>query len=154
MMNSEKPLGTVEEEIKEHGAYATNTVGTSMRPLFKTHRDVVLLKAPEREIKKYDVVFYSDEKGRHILHRVIGFRDGCFVIRGDNTFVKEYVPHERIIAYMVGFNRKGKHHSADEFGYKFYSRFWHCIYPIRLVWRKTRALLGKIKRAVFKKKAE
>ena len=151
-MGSDKPCATVEEEIKEHGTYATNTVGTSMRPLFKTNRDVVLLKAPEREIRKYDVVFYSDAKGRHILHRVIGFREDCLIIRGDNTFVKEYVPRERVVAYMVAFNRNGKRHSTDEFGYKLYSRLWHYIYPLRLLWRKMRSLLGKIKRSLFKKK--
>ena len=151
-MGSDKPNATVEEEIREHGTYATNTVGTSMRPLFKTHRDVVLLKALEREIRKYDVVFYSDERGRHILHRVIGFHDGYFIIRGDNTFVKEYVQPERIIAYMVAFNRNGKHHNTDEFGYKLYSRLWHYIYPIRALWRKTRSLLGKIKRKLLNKK--
>ena len=89
----------IEDELDKHGTYATNTVGVSMRPLFKTRRDVVVLKTPDRRIKKYDVVMYVDSADRYILHRVIGERDGVYVIRGDNTFKKEYVPKNRVIAY-------------------------------------------------------
>jgi len=142
---------SVEDELSEHGVWATNTVGISMRPLFKTHRDAVVVKAIDRDIKKYDVVLYKDSKERYILHRVIKLRPDIFVIRGDNKFVKEYVPRERVLAYMISFNRKGKHHTVDELGYKLYSRFWNFIYPLRFVMHKIRTVLGKIKK-LFKHK--
>ena len=140
----------IEDELDKHGTYATNTVGVSMRPLFKTHRDVVVLKKTDRSIKKYDVVMYVAPAGRYILHRVIGERDGVYVIRGDNTFKKEYVPKDRVIAYMVSFNRNGKHCSIDDSLYKLYSRVWNLIYPVRFLFNKFFALCRKIKR-VFKK---
>ena len=138
----------IEDELSKHGSYATNTVGPSMRPLFKTHRDAVVLKSPDRDVKKYDVVMYTDPIGRYILHRVIAIKDNCYVIRGDNTFVKEYVPKDRVIAYMVAFNRKGKHHSTGERGYKFYSCAWNVIYPIRFLFHKFFAVCRKIKRKI------
>lgn len=144
MQDVNKPSLSIEDELEKHGTYATNTLGTSMQPLFKTHRDAVFLSAPDRKIKKYDVLLYRDPCERYILHRVIGIRDDCFVIRGDNTFKKEYVPRERVIAYMVSFTRKGKHHKVDEFGYKLYSRFWNYIYPFRWLWLKFRSLIRKI----------
>lgn len=140
----------IEDELLKHGTYATNTVGVSMRPLFKTHRDAVVLKRAEGELKKYDVALYTDKRGRYILHRVIGKKGDYYVIRGDNTFVKEYVPRERVIAYMVSFNRKGKHHSTDERGYKLYARVWNFIYPVRFVFHIFLALLRKIKRKFSK----
>ena len=144
MAEINNPSLRIEDELKKHGTYATNTVGISMRPLFKTHRDAVFLSAPEREIRKYDVVLYTDDTDRYILHRVIGVRDGFFIIRGDNTYMKERVPRERVIAYMVSFTRCGKHHKIEERGYKFYSRFWNFIYPFRWILHKFRSLVRKI----------
>ena len=141
---------TIEDELKKHGTYATNTVGVSMKPLFKTHRDAVVLKAADREMKKYDVVLYTDKIGRYILHRIIGIKEDVYVIRGDNTFVKEYVPKERVIAFMVSFNRKGKHHSTDELGYRIYSRVWNFIYPARFLFNKFLVLVRKVKRKISK----
>ena len=140
----------IEDELSKHGTWATNTVGVSMRPLFKTHRDAVVLKAVDGDLKKYDVALYTDKIGRYILHRIIGKKGDCYVIRGDNTFVKEYVPKERVIAYMVSFNRKGKHHTTDERGYKLYSRVWNFIYPVRLLAHAFFAVLRKIKRKIVK----
>lgn len=150
-MNVENnPSLCIEDELNKYGTYATNTVGVSMQPLFKTHRDVVVLKKPDRDLKKYDVVLYTGASHKYILHRIIGVRDDCFVIRGDNTFIKEYVPRDRILAYLVSFNRKGKRHTVDEFGYKLYSRFWNFIYPIRYLINLFRRVLGKIKRMFLK----
>ena len=142
------PKRRIEDELFEHGNYATNTVGSSMRPLFKTHRDAVTLITPDREIKKYDIVLYKTPSDKYILHRVIGIKDGVYVIRGDNTFVKERVPKEWIIAYAVSFNRKGKKHKTTDLSYRIYSRVWHRIYPLRLVVFKIRRLLSKIKHKI------
>ena len=140
----------IEQELLKHGVCATNTVGKSMKPLFKTHRDAVVLKKPDREIKKYDVVMFTHPSGKYVLHRVVGIKNDFYVIRGDNTFVREFVPKDCVIAYMAAFNRKGKHHSIDEFGYKFYSRAWNFIYPIRFLFHKFFAVLRKMKRIFVK----
>ena len=144
MQDVNKPSVSIEDELEKHGTYATNTLGTSMKPLFKTHRDAVFLAVPDRKIKKCDVLLYRDPDNRYILHRVIAIKDETFVIRGDNTYQKEYVPKESVIAIMVSFTRKGKHHKADEFGYKFYSRLWNFIYPLRWFLHKFRSVIRKI----------
>lgn len=141
----------IEKQLEEYGTYATNTVGPSMRPLFKTHRDVVVLKRVDGALKKYDVALYRID-GKYILHRVIGVRENHYVIRGDNTFIKEYVPKDKILGVMVSFNRDGKHHDVNEAGYKFYSVFWNFIYPIRRAFAAVRRILGKIKRKLFGKR--
>lgn len=153
MSTAEPTKRRIEDELLEHGAYATNTVGTSMRPLFKTHRDAVALLPPREPPKKYDVVLYTDSEGRYILHRIIKAKGDTFVIRGDNTFIREYVPRERVIAVMASFTRKGKHFTVRSRGYIFYSRVWNFIYPVRLLLHKLRRMLSKIKRISKNKKS-
>ena len=142
---------TIEEVIKTRGTYMTNTHGASMQPLFKTNRDAVILSRLDRELKKYDVVLYRDSsESVYVLHRIIKIKGDTLIIRGDNTFKKEYVKADDVIAYMTAFNRKGKRREITDLSYRIYSRFWNFIYPLRFVLRKIRAFLGKIKRKIFK----
>ena len=121
-----------------------------MRPLFKTHRDAVMIAPPSRELRKYDVVLYTYGDGRYILHRIIGFKGDVCLIRGDNTYKLERVPKERIIGIAVAFNRNGKRYDMTEVSYKFYSRVWNFIYPIRYLAVMARRVLSKIKHKIFK----
>ncbi len=148
------PAGSIEAELSVHGTYATNTQGKSMEPLFRTHRDVVMLKRPEGELKKYDIVLYRGVGREHIfvLHRIVKVRENDYVIRGDNTFYLEYVPKDKILGVVVSFNRKGKHHTVDDMSFRLYSRFWNFIYPLRSLKRKLRSALGSIYRKIFRKK--
>ena len=141
----------VEEQLLKYGSYATNTVGVSMKPLFKTKRDVVIIKKPDGELKKYDVALYP-RGDKYVLHRVIKVRDDDYVIRGDNTFSKEYIKKSDVIGVLYAFNRKGRRHDVSEFGYKFYSRFWNFLYPIRNFIRITRTFFARIFRKLFPKK--
>ena len=141
----------IEEHLTRYGSYGAVTNGISMLPLFKTHRDMIVVEPLNREIKKYDVVLYRGSGGEYILHRVIKVREDSYVIRGDNTFFKEYVPKDRVIAILVSFNRKGKHHTTEELGYKLYSRVWVLIYPLRFLFSKIRAYAAAFFRKLKKR---
>ena len=139
----------IEDELEKHGTYASITRGISMRPLFKTHRDMVIIEKPRRPLRKYDVVLYTGRKNKYTLHRIIAVRDDEYIIRGDNTYKKEHVKKEDVIGILIEFNRKGKHGTVDSTSFKIYSRIWHYIYPVRFLFVKMRGLLGKIKRKFF-----
>ena len=144
---------SVIEELKRHGTYASVTEGVSMRPLFRTHRDVVILSVPERELKKYDVVLYTTSKeDKYLLHRIVKVKPDEYLIRGDNTYVLEHVKPERIIAVLTEYNRKGRRGSVEDVSFKLYSRVWNFIYPIRFVCYKIRRILATIYRKIFKKR--
>ena len=143
--------GAIERELSEKGSIAYITKGVSMRPLFRTRRDMIVIKPVERELKKYDIVLYRGAGGEYILHRIIKVKEDFFVIRGDNTYTKEFVPKDRVIGVLVSYNRNGKHGSPDSLGFKIYSRLWRFIYPLRYLCVKTRTLLGKIYRRIFRK---
>ena len=151
MSNCEFFDSTVESELRESRGYASVTKGSSMRPLFKTNRDVVILKRSDTEPRKYDVVLYKSGEGKYILHRIVKVLSDEFIIRGDNTYIPERVAKDRILATLTEFNRKGKKHKIDEIGYRMYSRFWNFIYPIRFLIFKSFMLAHGVYRKIFKK---
>jgi hypothetical protein len=142
--------GDIEKELSEKGSFASVTKGVSMLPLFKTERDMVIIAPLDREPKKYDIVLYRGAGGEYILHRVIAVKPDLYIIRGDNTYSKEYVPKDRVIGILVSFNRKGKRGSAHSRGFKIYSRVWNFIYPLRLAYVKARRLASGVYRRLFK----
>ena len=150
MIENERSL--IEDELSRHGVYASTTRGVSMRPLFKTGRDMVIITKPEGELRKYDVVLYRDGKGKYILHRIIAVKDNYFVIRGDNTYVRERVDKSRIIGVLTEFNRAGKHHSVNEASYKLYSRIWNLLYIPRAACYFTLRTAKRALRKIFKRK--
>ena len=152
MDNSEFYNTAVESELKKNGVYASVTQGVSMRPLFKTHRDMIILKTPETEPKKYDVVLYKTRGEKFILHRIIKVLPDKFIIRGDNTYVLEYVPKDTVLAVLTEFNRKGKRITVENKLYKIYSFVWTNAYPLRYLVRRGLNLAGKIYRKLFKSK--
>ena len=151
MSEEHKAPSNVEKELIENGAYMLRTAGRSMKPLFKNARDIVVISKKEGRLKKYDVALYRWHDGKYVLHRVIGVRNGGYIMRGDNTFIKENVKEEDVVGVLTSYIRNGKKHTTEEFGYRLYSRFWHFIYPIRAFFRKIRIALSRIYRKIFKK---
>ena len=139
---------TMEELLKRDGFLVYKTRGVSMRPLFKENRDLVTIRPFDGRLKKYDVPLYRRRDKRYTLHRIIKVRENDYVIRGDNTFFKEYVSDNAIVGVLTSFQRKKKEYPVTSRGYRFYARFWNFIYPLRFVLHKCRRLGGKVKRAL------
>ena len=99
----------VEQAIREDGICASLTSGGSMRPLFRTHRDTVYIVKPEGTLRPRDIAVYKTLDGRYIMHRVYRVKENEYIIRGDNTYVTEHVPHASVIGVLMEFDRKGKH---------------------------------------------
>lgn len=147
--------GNIEKILEADGVYASVTEGVSMRPLFKTHRDMIVVKKVDKPLKKYDVALYK-VGAKYILHRVVGIdreRD-VYIIRGDNTYANEYIPKACILAVLVSFNRKGKRHDVTELGYRTYSRVWNFIYPIRFVIHKVLSFAKRVVKKILRKKSD
>lgn len=132
---------SIGEVLDKYGVHGTTTKGTSMQPLFKTRRDMIILARPTADLKKYDVVLYNAPYGKNIMHRIIRVLPDRYLIRGDNTYIDEYIPKEDIIAVMVAFNRKGKRYEVTSRAYRAYSAIWTEIYPIRRLIFKIRTFV-------------
>ena len=145
----------IEEILERDGVYASVTSGCSMRPLFKTHRDMIVVERPKERLSKYDVALYR-VSGKYILHRVIGIDEdsGVYIIRGDKTYLKEYIPFKKVIGVLISFNRKGKRHDVTERGYRIYSVMWNAIYPFRYIAHALFSVLRRVLRKIFKKRSK
>ncbi len=149
---SENRTTTIIDELNGEGKTAYTTIGDSMRPLFKTHRDVVVLEKANGDFKKYDIVLYpSILDGKYLLHRIVKIKGDMLYIRGDNTYSIELVPKKYVIAKLTSYVRKGKEGSLDSFSYKLYCRLWTLIYPIRFVIFKVKRIIKALVRKLFKK---
>lgn len=135
------------EYLDTHEKLVYTNKGCSMMPLIKQGRDMVIIrKKGEERLKKYDVALYVKGSNHYILHRVIKVNKDDYTIRGDNNYFTEYgIKDSDIVGVLIGFIRKGREHSVDEFGYKVYSRVWRYIYPLRYVWRRRPSFMKRIK---------
>ena len=127
----------IEERLAKDGYYVSTTVGVSMRPMLRNRRDrVVILPVGKEPLKKWDLPLYRTPDGKYLLHRIIGVReDGVYLVRGDNTYRIEAVPHDAIVGVMSEFYRGERHILADSKPYRRYAAFWNAIYPLRRLCR-------------------
>lgn len=140
----------IEEQLASEGFYVSTTVGWSMFPMLRNRRDrVVIHPVGAGRLKKYDLPLYRRPDGKYILHRIIGVRDGYYIIRGDNTYRKERVPDEWILGYVTEFYRNGKHKTAQGKGYRFYARFWNFLFPVRFVAFHLIRFAARVKHKLF-----
>ena len=138
----------IEKVLDRDGVFASVTEGTSMRPLFKTHRDMIVVEKCSDRLKKHDVALYKTGE-KYILHRIVKIdeKNGVYIIRGDNTYVNEHIPFDAVIGRLITFNRNGKHHSVKELGFRLYSAAWVFFYPIRkIAYKSLRAVYKAFKR--------
>lgn len=139
------------EQLEAQGFYVSTTVGMSMYPMLRNRRDrVVILPVGEGRLRRGDLPLYVREDGKYVLHRIIAVKKDHYVIRGDNTYIKEYVREDQIIGVVSEFYRGEKHILATARGYRLYARLWHLIFPVRRMLLGMRRIASKIKHSIFK----
>lgn len=140
-------MASFEDLLTRDGVLVYKTKGTSMEPMLRQNRDLVVIRVPSSRLHKYDVALYR-RGGSYVLHRVMAVKDGYYLIRGDNTFASEIVPDDAIIGVLTSFTRKGRQCDVTEKGYQWYVRIWGLLYPLRFAgfcaYRAARAVARKI----------
>ena len=77
---------TYEEVLEKDGKLIYRNVGTSMLPLIRENRDLIIIEKKGRErLKKYDVVLYKRANGQYVLHRIIKVREADYIISHQST---------------------------------------------------------------------
>ena len=141
----------IEDQLIEQGYHVSTTVGVSMYPMLRDRRDrIVVVPVGEKTLEKYDLPLYKLPDGKYVLHRIIGVKDDHYIIRGDNTYVKEYVPKDWILGYVSEFYRKDRHVLVSSRSYRVYAVLWNAIYPVRIGYVRTRGLFGRLIRKLKK----
>lgn len=133
------------EKLEMGGTVTFTPNGTSMLPMLRDGKDVVVLKKPEGRLHLFDVPLYRRENGQFVLHRVIDFgKDGSYVMCGDNQFSKEKgIKDGQILAVMTGFHRKGKAYTPNSLRYRAYVNFWYYTRMPRRVYRAAKRRVMK-----------
>ena len=67
---------------------------------------------------------YVRPDDQRVIHRVVRYEKGRYVIIGDNCWQLEYVKPEQIKGIVTEFCHKGKWHKTDEKIYSLYVRLW------------------------------
>ena len=138
---------TIEQVLKENGAYIGPTVGVSMLPLLKTRRDTIVVKPKTERLKRLDVALYR-RGDAYVLHRVLQPIDGGYIIRGDNCYSDEKVPESAVIGVLTEFFRKGKHVYCTDEKYIRYANRRIKTYKLRrffVIWKsRVKAAIKKI----------
>lgn len=147
-------INDVIQVLKNQETAAFLTSGASMRPLLRTHKDIVVIKKAEHPLKVGQVPLYQKAGvDKLILHRIIGIKDDkTYITRGDNTYHKEYIAHSDVVGVMCAVYRGGKYIDCDTSKqYNIYVKINRFFYPVRFVYKKIRTILGKIKRNLIKR---
>lgn len=107
--------------------------GGSMNPFLIHYRDTICFAAPQRALKKGDMVFYQRDSGQFVMHRICRVcRDGTYDIVGDNQSEIEHgVRRDQIFAIITKVKRKGKWIVPGDFWWEFFAHVWIRIIPFR-----------------------
>lgn len=132
------PLMT--EALQDGGEVILTVTGRSMAPMLRHHRDrVCLVKPRDGYLQKYELPLFVRGDGRYILHRIVEVKRSGYAVMGDNQCAKEYpVLPSQVIGVVKGFWRDGRYIACDNSCYLLYCRLWHCFYPVRWLYLKSR----------------
>lgn len=122
--------------MREHGSVTIPVSGRSMTPFVCHMRDTVTLVPYEgQKLKKGDIALYTRSGSgltAYIMHRIVGFKDGCAVLCGDGQTVKEYgVRRESVLALASEVCRKGRTVKDGSPVWLFYKHIWRILRPLR-----------------------
>lgn len=124
-------MSSFEEELDQNGSLVFPNKGTSMMPLLRQNRDLMVIekKGPGR-CKKYDAVLFK-RGDSYVLHRILKVREKDYWIVGDNRRTGDYVRDEQILGVMTQVVRDGRTIRSTDLGYQVYVHLWCDLFPLR-----------------------
>lgn len=143
----EQLVPLLEEQLR-HGPARLPVTGSSMLPMLRGGRDIVMLTALSRAPDPGDVILYRRENGQYVLHRLIRMVDGqtCLCC-GDNQWEREFISLRQVIARVERFRRGGKWiDTGTSRGYGLYTWIWTRLFFLRPVMIAARRLFGRLRR--------
>lgn len=107
--------------------------GTSMFPLINPPNDSVVLRSiKDTRLKSGDIILYRRESGLLVLHRLCRIRQDGYYFTGDNqTELEGPLQKSQLLAIVTRISRSGHTFSVKHPIYKFCSRLWLMLRPVR-----------------------
>ena len=142
-------------ELAKEGSAPPVTIcleGDSMRPLIRRGKDPVTIIPLARPLEKGDVVLFRLGE-RYIVHRLWRMQNGMVRTFGDNCWNPDpWIPENQVLGLVVKYARDGRGHRLDTPQARAWGRAWMAIHPIRLCYKRLRALAGRCYRKIFPKR--
>lgn len=131
-INTREYVGLLKQLVEEGETVSMRIVGSSMSPFLIHDRDLITFKAPERELKKGDMVFFQRESGQYVMHRIDAVKpDGYYMVGDAQTEIEGPISREQIFAVIIKVRRKDKWMEPGDFWWNFFERVWINIIPVR-----------------------
>lgn len=127
-------LFSVIAEMLANGQRTRITVtGMSMYPFLRGNIDSVeLCRTSIGKVSRGDIVLIRRTGGQYILHRLLCKEKGCLYIVGDSqTWVEGPLNPDQLIAVVTAVWRKDKRIDCSRLPWKFLSRLWLDLLPVR-----------------------
>lgn len=138
---------TFEEEIQKSGKIIYTNVGTSMMPLLRQNRDLMVIRKPDGRCRKYDVPLYKRDSGEYVLHRILKVKKDSYVLCGDHCLHREYgITDRHIIGVLSAVVRDEKTIPVTDWRYRIYVHIWCDFFYIRVAILWTKMMLHRVKR--------
>lgn len=120
--------------------------GVSMLPMLRQGIDAVEIAPLPGKLKKYDLPVYQYPSGKVVMHRVVSVREDHYICLGDNTYSRETIRPEQMIAVVSAFRRGDRRIEVTDPMYRAYCVLWVASYPLRKFRRRVGGWLRRLLR--------
>lgn len=118
--------------------------GCSMQPLIRPQRDYVTIEPLKRLPVRGDVVFFADDAGRYVVHRVCRLSEEFVFTQGDGCPAQDPpLRYDQIWGLVTKLERGKRVILMDCTRARNFGKFWMAILPFRLLYHHARALGGR-----------
>jgi len=131
-LDTKKYVSILKDLVEEGKEVSLTVVGNSMSPFLHHLKDKIFFAAPDRPLKKGDMVFYQRANGRFVMHRIVKVKaDGYYMVGDAQTAIEGPLKREQIFAIVTKVCRKDKMLSEGNFLWHFFQGPWLWIRPLR-----------------------
>ena len=151
---------TFEDELARSGRLVYRNAGSSMLPLIREGRDLIVLERCDgKDLPVFEVVLFRQlivkGRGEYVLHRILKRDpDGNYQIAGDNCTTCETVSPEQILARLTEVKRADRTIRTSDLVYRAYVRLWCAPYPLRFRLLKAAGSIRKAGSKLMRKRKE
>ena len=133
-----------EDIIQDKGVLIYTSVGDSMYPLIKKG-DLLVIRAVNAPLKKYDIPLYKRDSGQYVLHRIIKVRKNDYLICGDNRCLTESgITDRHVVGVLTAVIRDGREIPVTNWCCRLYAHLWCDLFPVRALILRIRHVLKRL----------
>lgn len=135
-------------ELSKEGIYIPVRIqlnGSSMQPLIRKQRDYVIIEPLKRSPMRGDIVLFSDDKGRYVVHRVKRLSKEFVITQGDSCTTEDTpLRYDQIWGIVTKMERKNRVVILNSAKARNAGKIWMAILPIRMFYYNVRRVAGQI----------